>query len=82
MKKRIFNRFISLLCSIVTVANLFVPFLGSVSYAETTEDFIGSQILLVDKGKCGSYLTYDETEIKARRVLEKLGLHPIETPLF
>lgn len=69
MRKKFFNRFISFLCAVITMINPFIPFMSNTSYAKTDDDFIGSQILLVDKGTCGKFLTYDESEIKATLVV-------------
>lgn len=69
MKKKLFNRIISFLCASITMVNTFIPFLGNVSYASTDEGLVGSRLLLVDKGKCGRYLTYDGTELEAKFVV-------------
>ena len=68
-KKR--NRITSLLCAIITLFNTVFGMFGiaSTSYAAMTDDFIDSQILLVDKGTCGRYLTYNGEEIQAMYVV-------------
>lgn len=68
---KIKNRILSAFCALTTLLNTFVGFLiPTTTYASTTSDeFIGSRILLVDKGSCGRYLTYDGEEIQAKFVV-------------
>lgn len=67
MKNKFLNRIISFLCAIITIINPFLPLLGNTTFAKTTvtDNFIGSRILLVDKGTCGKYLTYNGEELQA-----------------
>ncbi len=69
MKNKFFNRITSFICAAVTMFNTFIPILGNTTYAATSDNFIGSRILLVDKGSCGRYLTYDGEEIQAKFVV-------------
>lgn len=59
------KRLFSFLCAIVTLINLFSVFIPSVSYALEEDD----SILLVDKGTCGRFLTYNGSEIRAMYVV-------------
>ncbi len=69
MKKK-FNRIMSFMCAFITLFNTFLGIFGTTtSYAAMTDDFIESQILLVDKGKCGRFLTYNGSEIQAMYVV-------------
>ncbi len=71
--KKFKDRIISFLGAMTMLLNVFVPFfMPSTTYAAEnvfTNDFIGSQILLVDKGKCGRLLTYNGEEIEAKYVM-------------
>ena len=49
--------------------NPFTAFFSNTSYAKVTDEFIDSQILLVDKGNCGKFLTYNGSEIRATYVV-------------
>lgn len=69
MKRNILDRIISFLCAVITLLNPFTTFFSSISYAKTTDDFIDSQILIVDKGTCGKFLTYNGEEIRATFVV-------------
>ena len=62
------RRILSAFCAIATLINTFGGFLISTAYA-ATDAFVGSRILIVDKGKCGRYLTYDGTELEAKFVV-------------
>ena len=68
---KIKNRILSAFCALATLVNTFTGFLfPTTTYASTTSDeFIGSRILLVDKGSCGKYLTYNGEEIQAKFVV-------------
>ncbi|MBO5179345.1 MAG: Cys-Gln thioester bond-forming surface protein [Clostridia bacterium] len=67
---KIKNRILSAFCALTTLVNTFAGFLiPSTTYASVTSDeFIGSRILLVDKGTCGKHLTYNGEEIQAKFV--------------
>ena len=69
---KIKNRILSAFCAVATLVNTFAGFLfPTTTYAKstTTNDFIGSRILLVDKNSCGRYLTYNGEEIQAKFVV-------------
>lgn len=69
MRKNFLNKFISFLCAVITMLNPFTAFFSNTSYAKVTDEFIDSQILLVDKGNCGKFLTYNGSEIRATYVV-------------
>lgn len=81
MKNKFFNRITSLICAVVTMLNTFIPFLGNTTYAASTDEFIGSQILLTEKGSCGRYLTYNDEEIQAKFVVYT-GTDGVEYPAY
>lgn len=69
MRNNFINRITSFLCAAITVFNTFIPLLGNVTYATTNNSFEDSRILLVDKGVCGKFLTYNGSEIRANLVV-------------
>ena len=76
------RRILSAFCAITTLVNTFAGFLiPTTTYAATKDEFIGSQILLTDKGKCGRYLTYNGEEIEAKFVVYT-GTDGVEYPAY
>ena len=76
------RRILSAFCAITTLVNTFAGFLiPATTYAATKDEFIGSQILLTDKGKCGRYLTYNGEEIEAKFVIYT-GTDGVEYPAY
>ncbi len=70
--KKARDRIISFIGALTMLLNVFVPFFTpATTYAanKVENDFIDSQILLVDKGKCGRLIVYDGEEIEAKFVV-------------